>query len=1078
MKETTVCLDSLFIRVNGVPCASLASCRTKTGLKAGIRTVADFDVDLIRRKVYEALKVEPSMVPSLRLQGPSGEKFCSGLELEMFLAQVKGGYIPVAMEHGLLYLDLVLVDEVVALSEIPAPINHQPELGASTVEGSSNAGDVIDEVVARSQIPGSTSQPRALGKLCDHNTPRNSVPTANPSPGENEMGVEIDSGMKEAEIAEEANTSNAKPVDKERIAKGDGVEVNAVDGTHPASTRHSAGSLVRYEEDLYNRENNIRGGAVDAHSRYGQAIASRPIPVVLRDRGQTAATSLFARKRKHEHDPSSSGDNSTAKRSKSVGVSEEVVDLTLDDDSDDADSNANFDVTADDVRDEDDDQARFASRVSPANGGNSYPHDQVCEWMDCPPGTTEFMIPGIKVPLKDHQVANMHYTFTRPDNFIAGEVNSDDMGLGKTVESYGKIVFRAICRRPMAEAREQWEQEGKESDPSSPRKHLPSDQTADMTCPRTRPGFRCPCEKHGLSYRIANNHPDFPSVIIASPSNNSPVKMRWTVMHDKYKKSPYYHDTAAVERTKCDIDVQNRAIEKSSLCENIIIVSSSMTAKRFLEQYEVEFDDETTIAAFAAAFVVMDEVSDYCKSDTSPFKLLEAVRQRSPKLTMVLGLGAGQLQAGPRSWTNFVRHFNASAKALKWQQHKDLQPENWAKVCTDWSYCCDKYQLRSSSRSSRYGEVYRRRFKGLKKVAGPIVCRMIMQRKAIDVLNGHVIIPLLPFQTNVVDLPMTDPRCYRVAQVLISNVLAYVDIVYQEALQRWENWGRKGVKPTKHNTATKVITSSKAYGQLVHSATYPGLAVLVDSEKLRQDDLLASTLNPAMKEVTLMITNKGHTRGEVQQLLKQTLFWRHLHYLRTTSPKYAELREIIKMMTHRQDDPADTENRHMLVFTRNPISTFITFMLLHEDHPGVDIGMIHSGVDIGCESQSNPHCRGAIFSWLNTTGAKPKILVGCHSMFAKGPNLQRANYCVQLEVAEKVGDEVQAMGRVARQGHERIPVVYTFFDSRNCAEMTTRNKHENASAAISTLLEWKRETSLGISRSYAGQSYAGTSLCP
>ena len=302
---------------------------------------------------------------------------------------------------------------------------------------------------------------------------------------------------------------------------------------------------------------------------------------------------------------------------------------------------------------------------------------------------------------------------------------------------------------------------------------------------------------------------------------------------------------------------------------------------------------------------------------------------------------------------------------------------------------------------------------------------------------------------------------------LTAQVQTYVSRAFDERHNAWMTGGKKGAEPTRRSVELEYFggqgdgvtamrlgkAGSRAWTQLLRANVYPEVARLYLDGSVTEKDLEHSSVNRHGDEACLAATDAG--QGSLLRKLAESPFWPHRAQLVNQSPKFAKLCEYVEeMLAYRKrqpdvDDPgpADGTNvRHMVVFSDSAVSSFITFMLLCEKYPNVQV-MIINGRTRGVATPGVPGYgrREMIDNLMSdcTKESRNKIIISTYRICGTALNMQRANYCILLEPARNAKEEAQAAARVNRRGQRMRPVIVRLHDERNLPETLKRARHQN-----------------------------------
>ncbi|KAI1763393.1 hypothetical protein GGR53DRAFT_370767 [Hypoxylon sp. FL1150] len=130
----------------------------------------------------------------------------------------------------------------------------------------------------------------------------------------------------------------------------------------------------------------------------------------------------------------------------------------------------------------------------------------------------------------------------------------------------------------------------------------------------------------------------------------------------------------------------------------------------------------------------------------------------------------------------------------------------------------------------------------------------------------------------------------------------------------------------------------------------------------------------------------------------------------------------------------------MTVFTDSPVSSFITSMLLPEEYPDLQVMLINGCIPTVATKVPEHGRRGMLDNSMSDcrNDSLNKILVTTYRLI-----VQRANYCILMEPARNVREELQAAARVNRRGQLMKALIVRLYDDCNLPEVLRRARHQN-----------------------------------
>ncbi|KAI0839939.1 hypothetical protein F5Y06DRAFT_303044 [Hypoxylon sp. FL0890] len=717
---------------------------------------------------------------------------------------------------------------------------------------------------------------------------------------------------------------------------------------------------------------------------------------------------------------------------------------------------------------------------------------RVCRMFQCPEDSREYMPVGFKLAISDYQLHAIWWQITQfPIRGVPGGCLGDEMGLGKTIEVLTVFIIFALIKTNYWEVVHYWDT-GKTTDG---RMHLPQQQQeTDLTCPSQHNspyGLLCPCVKSGDTFAVGKKVPSLPTICFVRPGSihgwrreyeklidfKSPIMMplKFSITHNNFREDKrYYHSSNRIKMTTASptkVELDKHRVPSCSLkgrrgLSNWFLLVSSSGAPALLDDYGGKkvtyrglqgeyngqsrgiYDNSTfKINGLAASFVFFDESHTYRASIPG---------------------------GGPSQLTSIVDHIirvkrkQEGGKACIGGITTATQLE---KLNSDWDYLMRKNHIVSNPYTKAETE---RRRDSIEQVMKNLVPHILMARRNMDTFRGHKIgendrqIVLKQIKCNMVDGPGRDAFCE-----LTANVRGYIGQALEERHNAWVVGGRQGPKPTLRSVEHEFFggTSTKTprklgstWTQLLRTNVYPMVARLYLDGVVRENDMHADSINLHGSDACSLAVS-GASREALLDQLGASPFWSHRAQLRDQSSKFHALCKYVEDMVAHRDirpttedpGPADGTNiRHMVVFTDSPVSSFITFMLLSEKYPEIQVMLINGRTPVEATKEARKYGRQEMVDDLMsdcTNDSRNKILVSTYRICGIALNLQRANYCILMEPARDAMEETQAAARVARRGQEMKPVTVRLYDDRNLTELLRRTRHQNQGDIAS----WQKE---------------------
>ncbi|KAI1387629.1 uncharacterized protein F4822DRAFT_288945 [Hypoxylon trugodes] len=317
-------------------------------------------------------------------------------------------------------------------------------------------------------------------------------------------------------------------------------------------------------------------------------------------------------------------------------------------------------------------------------------------------------------------------------------------------------------------------------------------------------------------------------------------------------------------------------------------------------------------------------------------------------------------------------------------------------------------------------------------------------------------------------------------RALAARVNSWVEHLYQQRLLDWDAAGQQGQEPTRNGTQQELLNTqgpgttvagARAYETIKRSACFPAIARLYQMGLIGYDDLLTEAVKEDANGATAILSKSFNEQTQRQEItpafqnemsnaISYSQFWMHEAELRRTSPKYQQLvqyiNHIIDLKTNDWTAASNLPNpgslpkdgsrvRNMIVFADSQVSAWILFMLLFTDFgPRVEYLYIHSGQSVAERAPVYQRMQSPVNP--ADTNALNKIMISTYELSGKGHNLQRANYCILMEVPISTDVLRQAAGRVDRQGEDMTPIIVKLWDGENFCEVNRINRSRNVDA--------------------------------
>ncbi|KAI0105129.1 hypothetical protein GGR51DRAFT_572152 [Nemania sp. FL0031] len=497
--------------------------------------------------------------------------------------------------------------------------------------------------------------------------------------------------------------------------------------------------------------------------------------------------------------------------------------------------------------------------------------------------------------------------------------------------------------------------------------------------------------------------------------------------------------------------------------------------------------DTSVTNRLGCGFMFFDEYHQYKGSRghrTEPFKTLLHVRESCVKPVMAVGL-SGSLCQGPDYWRPFIEHvFGYPPEGGRRAKPREIaglkSTGDLDKYENDFRFLVDNLDRDTPARTTRSrGRGIDTRKTNLTAFITNFIPLMILARKKTHEFRG-VRIGTAATAIRIIRKDMLPGEALQAVQDMSAKVGTFMKLTFQRELDNWTNGGEQGEKPTLAGFIRNMITRDTVfnalgnrlegereregrheYDILTRASCFPYITVLsrsgVEHEQflVRGFELIATRLSNAIHPQRLDNLDVDAVMG----IFAESPFYEHRNRLLAESPKIRWVQEYInQLLWIRGQDrgspevnrkwgpppPDSSNNRHALVVADNPLSAFLTIMILWElfrqQIRGGEIIFLyaHSGV-------SFPH-REAYQNYLNRkcdANDRLIIMISTISIFGVGLNLQRANTAILTEVPSSYEDQKQVFGRVDRKGQMMTPFLYQLYDAQNIAERIRKVRNKN-----------------------------------
>ncbi|KAI1398359.1 hypothetical protein F4819DRAFT_502376 [Hypoxylon fuscum] len=697
---------------------------------------------------------------------------------------------------------------------------------------------------------------------------------------------------------------------------------------------------------------------------------------------------------------------------------------------------------------------------------------RTAEWFHVPITSESFRIPGIKVHIKMYQAIAVYRCLTQIDLDIGSFLLGDDVGLGKTAMTWTVIVLYHQIMTEWAAVRNWWRTYKIDTKKML---HLPRfGQLRGETCPtqdsKTRNlRFICPCVMLKETYRIAQKLVPLPSVIICPPElidswntektkfvdpKRSPLQVFTT--HAAYNNAEkqkasgltYLSPTEARSmRATRDARKEYQLTPNGTQSNKVIIVSS-----RGAESFMARFQDQQN-NLFAASIVVMDEAHSYKGSianPTRPFQMLRTIVNNSQHPVLAVGLSGSMINGGPTNYVGFMDHTRALAAKhqLKVPVSSLTDPQVYERLVANWNYIITHKGLDNTGRVEKN---LQKRDRELKKDLWNIL-------PAMGVFRSKSVLGFIPkpIQTLECPCPMRDYLVQQSHKALATRVATWAADYHRRQVEEWKEGGKEGEEPTMASVTSRVLENivtgrpvTESYNVICRSSFFPAVAWLYENDLVKYTDLLSE---PVVEMATLVTNafresegrqglNKASTNRAVTDALEKSIFYLHRHRLVSSSPKYAALckwlDEILAGSSRGIAGVKKSRMRHLIVFSESQLSNYLGFMTVFDKYSAkLKLILIHGGIQAADRAILLEPLRAS-------TPTHPVVIFATYSQLGKGHNLQEASIAIMTEVPRSISDQVQAFGRIDRQGRQKHIDLVQMIDRNNLAEVVKERRLKN-----------------------------------
>jgi hypothetical protein len=572
-------------------------------------------------------------------------------------------------------------------------------------------------------------------------------------------------------------------------------------------------------------------------------------------------------------------------------------------------------------------------------------------------------------------------------------------------------------------------------------------------------------------------------------------KMDVLVSHSSFSKQPEYLTAQKARLVRAEltlipsVDNDRRyglEPQKGGGSNNIILISAANVMpflKRFQEKVKVRARGrrtrlrDVTTYAFGAAFVFFDEFHNYrgvksAKSPTGPFEMLQHLREANQESPVVAIGVSGSCRNDPGNWRPFVSHAFLTASHLGRANFAIAGMKGIKEFDThesDWNYlaqCLLDDTLegpRLEARENRKARLY--------PFLRTFISEMMISRKKGDKFRGQAI--QTPRGKPIwVNCPLQNGPARTAFDEYTSQVRAWFNVQFQEHIKRLTEQGvavlptrkvylQQKVAAVSRNDPASHADRCRDYQIILRSSAFPAVAQLIRDNTIgaiRYESILVKEIGPIAQRISQHLTPESYRDRAAEESVIYELsgseWMPHRQTLLDQSPKIAEVQkrieELLTIATMELDNPSlkdkgppppdGTNLRHMLILSDNPLSAFLTLMVLFPRYYRDEVQFLY------VHSQVSPFDRFGYCEYMQkdcTRGDPLKIMISTLETLSEGVNLFRAHTVILTEVPRSWHIQNQAFGRVDRTGQVMTPALIQLYDSNNLAEVVRQRKNQN-----------------------------------
>lgn len=725
---------------------------------------------------------------------------------------------------------------------------------------------------------------------------------------------------------------------------------------------------------------------------------------------------------------------------------------------------------------------------------------RICRLFQCPPDVKAHQPPGFKLQLAGYQMCGVWWMLTQwHRSKTPGGILGDEMGLGKTIQVLSVFAIFAAIKSRWLEVKKS--HANPESDVAT--RHLPPGirQNSEDKCPTQdlMPfGIQCPCLISSDSYQIAKDLRAFPTLCLVPPSalqtwekeyhklldqENAFVRsLHFTIFHTEYEGNKLYLTNDKIKDSAgCYIAGRDIKLRSEPDLANWCIVASNHGAKSLRVRYQEKFSrlprTVITYDRLVLTFVFFDEAHNFwgaSKYTTIPYTTVSDLQQGSGNLMKLFCITGSFRNDGPKNLHNFIG-FLAQVRTSQGRDAliADLTQKAIVQLEADWKYLVE--HANDTNPKERTIQMVEAKKATFVQQTTALYRNLLLARNAKDKFRGDRLKTKDVAKNDItINCDMLDGPARNAFGDLTNLFSSSIKQALDSLVAEWKEGGEKGEQPEIDKAVQDIFgrdiraksNLNKAWNILDRCNSFPQLALLVQQERLLHSQLASEHIQN-MASVTATIAVESNMRGKVKRLEKEfekTYFWEHRAALIKESPKYAALKTIVdEMVSYRKEkatgldppessiEPDDYNIRHMIILVQNPVSVFITFMLLSMDFHDIHIVPLMAITPLKAKTASPNYGREEIMTKLSSRcGPKSRnqIIITTYAVGGESLNMQRANYCVLMEPALTNSATEQGLGRVYRIGQGLQVEIRRLVDKYNLLEAVRLKRRENQEALL------------------------------